>query len=187
MFEKIFEVIQWAFDALLPVVIVMPYERGVLIRLGIYKRDLDPGLHWCWPLHFDVVHKENVVTRTERISGLATTTSDGKSVGFDVVITYSISDIRKALLEVDDLQDAVADTCAGIIGTELAKAEWSSIRNGEVTEDLAKICRKRGWKYGIEINAVQLVGIALVKNIRISGHPGGESRASSIHLNLPSA
>jgi hypothetical protein len=70
---------------------------------------------------------------------------------------------------VHDLKDAINDTCAGLIGTELAKHEWSTIWHGEATENLSNVCRKRGWKWGVEIISVQLVGAALVKNLRITG------------------
>ena len=174
MLDKLFEIIQWAFEALIPFVIIPEYQRAVHLRLGKFKRELGPGLHWKIPLHFDVVLDEYVVPRTKRIAGLSTTTADGESIGFEAVITWSISNIRKALLEVHDLEDAVADSCAGIIGTELSKAEWHAIWHGEVTEDLSTVCRKRGWKWGIEVHAVQLVGVARVRNLRIS-HSGGPS------------
>ncbi len=180
MFEKFFEVLQWAFEALLPFVIIMDYQEGVLLRFGRFNRKLDPGFHWLLPLHFDTCLHDDVKPRTERLTGLSTTTVDDKSIGFDAVVTYSIADIRKALLEVHDLKDAVADTCAGIIGTELSNKEWSAIRHGEVSEDLTSICRKRGWKWGIEVHAVQLMGVALVKNLRISGNAGD---GKSFHFN----
>lgn len=170
--EKLFEILQSIWASLLPFVVVRHYHEAVQLRLGIYKRSLKPGFHWIVPLNFDVVLHEDVKPRTERLSGLSTTTSDGKSIGFDAVVTYCITDIRKALLEVHDLKDAIADTCAGIIGTELSNKEWSAIWHGEVAEHLTTVCRKRGWKWGIEVQAVQLIGVALVKNLRISGNAG---------------
>lgn len=180
--EKLFELVQSAWQALLPFVVIAHYQEAVLLRLGIYKRNLGPGFHWIIPLHFDSVLHEDVKPRTERLPGLSTTTSDGKSIGFDAVITYFISDIKKAILEVHDLQDAVSDTCAGVIGMELANAEWSQIWHGEVVENLTAVCRKRGRKYGIEIQSVQLMGVALVKNIRISGNGGN---AKAFHTQSP--
>lgn len=170
--EKLFEILQSIWKSLIPFVVVRHYQEAVLLRLGIFKRVLKPGFHWIIPFNFDTVLDNDVKPRTERLAGLSTTTADGKSIGFDAVVTYSISDIKKAILEVHDLQDAVADTCAGVIGMELSNKEWDAIRYGKVTEDLSAICRKRGWKWGIEVHAVQLVGVALVKNLRISGNAG---------------
>ena len=130
MFDRIFEIIQWLFEFLVPFVILFPFERGLLIRLGKFKRELDPGFHWCAPFHIDTVLHDHVTPRVDHLIGLATTTKDDKSVGFDAVVTWRISDIKRALLEVTDLKDAIADICAGQIGTTLADTTWDSIRSG---------------------------------------------------------
>lgn len=176
MFDRLFEVLQWALEALIPFVIVHQFERAALLRLGRFVRILDPGFHWCLPLHFDQVYAINVVPRTEHLTGLSTTTIDGKSIGFDAVITYRVHDAEKAILEVEDLKDAVADTCAGQIGTTLAACSWETIWKGNAVDELTKVCRARGWRWGIEILSVQLAGAALVKNIRLS-HSAGDAAA----------
>lgn len=149
-------------------VVLEPYERGLLVRLGTFKHELESGFHWRLPFHIDQVFYEIVVPRTANISSLSTTTLDGKSIGFDAVITYKISDLKKAILEVTDLTDAVTDSCAGIIGTTLTKSTWDEIKGGEAVEGLTAACRKRGFRWGVEIQSVQLKGIAIVKNIRLS-------------------
>lgn len=183
MFEKLIEILQASFEALTPFVILADYQEGVSLRLGRFHRKLGPGFHWKIP-YFDSILHDDVKPRTERLTGLSTTTTDDKSIGFDAVVTYSIADIRKATLEVHDLKDAIADTCAGCIGTELSNKEWSAIRHGEAAEHLTAVCRKRGWKWGIEVHSVQLMGVALVKNIRISGN-AGHGGPLPIHLNAP--
>jgi hypothetical protein len=80
--------------------------------------------------------------------------------------------VQTALLDVVDLKDAIADSCAGIIGTTLSNCSWSAIVHGETGDTLTAECRKRGWKWGVEIQLVQLTGVAPVKNLRVSlsGH-----------------
>lgn len=168
MFDRLIDFVNQWLHALVFWHIIEPYERGLQLRMGRLVKELDPGLHWIMPFHVDTVVSENVVPRTERITGLATTTADGKSVGFDAIVTYRISDIQKAMLEVNDLKDAIADTCAGMIGTSLSNATWEQIRHGEAVDALTAACRKKGWKWGVEIQGVQLVGIALVRNLRLS-------------------
>lgn len=183
MFDKLFELISQWLHAFVFWYVVDPYERGLLLRLGRLKRILEPGFHWIAPFHVDRVLSENVVPRTERITGLATTTADGKSVGFDAIVTYRISDVEKALLEVEDLKDAIADSCAGTIGTNLSNAKWEDIRHGEAVEALTAACRKKGWKWGVEIQNVQLAGIALVRNLRLSiSAPPHANNMSTIHI-----
>src|ERR1700755_2839628 len=156
MFDKFFGILQWAFEALIPFVIIAPYERGVLLRLGHFRNVLAPGFHWCLPLHFDTVQCRNVVPRTTHISGLSTTTSDGRGVGFDAIVTWEIEDIQKAVLDVDDVQDAITDACAGEIGTRLSEEKWEDIYQGNALTKLTTACRRRGKKWGLNVIEVQL-------------------------------
>jgi regulator of protease activity HflC (stomatin/prohibitin superfamily) len=170
--DKLLDFLAGIWNDLVPIQVVPPYSGGVQLRLGKFLRVLQGG-GWYWKAPFaDNVLLDHVVPRTERLSGLATTTSDGKAIGFDAVITWRISDVQKAMLDVSDLKDAIADSCAGIIGTELSRSPWEAIVHGETVEALTAACRKRGWKWGVEIQLVQLTGVAPVKNLRVSlsGH-----------------
>jgi regulator of protease activity HflC (stomatin/prohibitin superfamily) len=169
MFDKLFEIIQAIFTSLVPFVVLQPFEAGVLVRFGTFKRVLEPGFHWVYPFHIDVVWNEHTTPRTEHLHGLSTTTKDGKSIGFDAVVTYQVNDIKKAMLDVTLMKDAIADTCMGIIGTELTNSTWDEVMHGSTVEGLTKACRARGWRWGIEILSVQLAGVSIVKNIRLSG------------------
>jgi regulator of protease activity HflC (stomatin/prohibitin superfamily) len=170
--DKLLDFLASIWHELVPIVVMHPYNSGVQIRMGKVLRVLAAG-GWYWKIPFvDDVLNEHIVPRTERLTGLATTTVDGKAIGFDAVVTYRISDIQKALLDVYDLKDAIADSCAGIIGTELSTVSWAHIINGDMVDTLTAACRKRGWKWGVEIQLVQLTGVAPVKNLRVSlsGH-----------------
>jgi regulator of protease activity HflC (stomatin/prohibitin superfamily) len=172
VFDKLIDILREIWSELIPIEVIHPYNGGIQLRMGRPLRTLAGG-GWYWKLPFaDHILTECMVPRTERLTGLATTTVDGKAVGFDAVITYKVSDIQKSLLEVNDMKDAIADTCAGIIGTELSNAGWDDIVHGNTVESLTAACRKRGWKWGVEIQQVQLTGVAPVKNLRVSlsGH-----------------
>jgi regulator of protease activity HflC (stomatin/prohibitin superfamily) len=172
MLDKLLDFLASVWKELVPIVVLHPYDGAVQLRLGRALRVLEGG-GWYWKVPFaDDIVNDHVVPRTTRLNGLATTTSDGKAIGFDAVVTWRISDVRKAMLDVSDLRDAIADSCAGVIGTELSNASWLAIIHGNTVEDLTAACRKRGWKWGVEIQQVQLTGVAPVKNLRVSlsGH-----------------
>lgn len=169
MFDRLVDLLQSLWDALLPWTVVAPYEAAVLVRLGTFKRVLKPGFHWIVPFRVDAVLSEHTTPQTHRIAGLSTTTRDGKSIGFDAVITFQVADIEKAVLRVTNVRDAIVDTCTGVLGTELSDAAWEDVLHGRVTDGLTKACRARGWKWGIEVIQVQLAGVCAVKNIRLSG------------------
>jgi regulator of protease activity HflC (stomatin/prohibitin superfamily) len=168
MFDKLLEILKEIWGDLTPIAVLHQYNGGVQMRMGKLLRVLEGG-GWYWKVPFaDHIIFESVVPRTERLTGLATTTADGKAIGFDAVVTWRISDIQKSLLEVNDLKDAIADTCAGIIGSELSNSVWEDILHGNTVESLTAACRKRGWRWGVEIQQVQLTGVAPVRNLRVS-------------------
>lgn len=172
MFDKLVELLEAVWDSLLPWVVLQPFERGVLVRLGKFNRVLGPGLHLVWPFHIDVVWHHTVTLSTHEIAGLCTTTKDDVAVAFDAIVSYEIVDIEKAILNVTGVEHAIIDTCKGIIGTELSEYTWAEILHGEQLDKLTGRCARRARKWGIEITAVQPAGVCRVKNIRLTGLPG---------------
>jgi regulator of protease activity HflC (stomatin/prohibitin superfamily) len=147
--------------------VVYEYKRGVLFRFGKFVRVLEPGLHFMLPFNIDCVMTETISIRVQDLGALATTTTDGKQVGFEVVVTFRIKDVKDALINVDKVEDAIKDACLGVVGTICTALTWDEVKSENVSDKLTTACRKRGWKYGVEIISVQLAGVSLVRNIRL--------------------
>lgn len=149
-------------------VILEPYDEGVMLRLGKFTKTLGPGLTWKLPFGFETALIQSVVPTTHSLGNESITTKDGKGVGFHSIVTYQIRDIKKALLDVADTDHALRDACAGEIGRVLREHNWCDIIGSvEILDELTAACRKRGFRYGIEVMSVQLAGLALVKSIRL--------------------
>jgi regulator of protease activity HflC (stomatin/prohibitin superfamily) len=150
-------------------IVLNPYEAGVQIRLGKFKKVLEPGFHWLLPFGIDQTLHEHTVPRTHTLGDQSVTTLDGKGIGFQAVITYQVNDIKKALMDVEDSDHAIQDSCAGNIAHVLAGYTWADI-NGkfdEVMDAVTKTCRARGWKFGLEIKSVQCATITTVRTYRL--------------------
>lgn len=147
--------------------VLQPYEQGVLVRLGKFVRVMEPGFHWVAPLSVDVVHYESVVPTTHSLGNESITTKDGKAVSFHAVVTFQIADIEKVLLSVHDTDHALVDACRGEVARTLMAHTWDEIVQDSIYDDLTKACRKRGWRWGIEVMSVQLAGLSLARNIRL--------------------
>lgn len=165
--EKIFEFISQFGTLFVLWTVVDPYEGGLVLRLGKYHRDLKPGFNWLLPLRIERIISEHIVPRTSRVHSMSTTTKDGRTIGFEAVVTWRINDMKKSLLEVSSLQDAIMDCCMGVIGTDLSESSWDDIVHGKTIEALSATCRKNGWKWGVEIIRVQLTGVVAARNIRL--------------------
>jgi regulator of protease activity HflC (stomatin/prohibitin superfamily) len=147
--------------------VIDPYEQGIVLRLGKFQRILECGFHWVIPFGIDRVAAEHTVPSTHALGDASITTVDGKSVGFHAVVTYKVRDIVKALLEVEDVNHAVRDACSGEIGRVLRESTWSQILEPAILDQLTAACRKRGFRYGIEILSVQLSQLILCRTMRL--------------------
>lgn len=168
MFDRLIDFILSGIDAFRFWVVLYPYESGVLLRLGKFERVIEPGtFNWRWPF-FDHIVYDNIAARAQGLGDSSTTTKDGIQIGFNPVITYRISDIKKALLDVDDVEDAVRDACLGTIGATLSSKTREELYETEaVNKLLTEVCRKRGWRWGVEIMQVQLSTLANCRTVRL--------------------
>jgi regulator of protease activity HflC (stomatin/prohibitin superfamily) len=167
VFERIFEFLTQFAELFKFWEVIHPYEGGLVLRLGIYNRDLKPGYNWIIPFGFEHTITEYTVKRTSRVHSMSTDTKDGVTIGFEAVVTWKIHDLKKSLLEVSGLKDAIADCCMGVIGTALSEWTYEEIRHGKLVEELSTACRKQGWSWGIEVIRVQLAGVARARNLRL--------------------
>jgi len=153
--------------------VIKDYERGVVLRLGVFHQELAPGLHWIRPLGIDNVLIDNVVPRTVALGAQSLMTKDGVTVAVSAVVTAQIRYIRKALLEVEGVDHALVDSCSASVAEHVARSTWDELRATAGAETLLKECRKQAFQYGIEVSRVQLSDITTCRVIRLhvaNGH-----------------
>jgi regulator of protease activity HflC (stomatin/prohibitin superfamily) len=173
--DKFFEVLKECFFFFVPFVVLRHYERGVKLRKGINRGKLEPGFHWVIPFNIDHVLHDNVAPRTHRIvSNL--TTLDGRSVVVGLVVTSRIRDIEKALLEVEDMDTAMDDSCRGSLFRYVSARTWDDLRVAQVPtpddddvgpEELYKACRRMAFRWGVEVMRVQLSDLSVSRSLRL--------------------
>jgi len=168
MFDKLVEIVIQFAELFKFWVVMNPYEAGVKLRLGKYVKNLDPGFNWMIPFGIDQYEHEHIVPRTHSLPAQSVTLADGKQVGFEAVITYKVRDIEVALLQVENSDHAIQDSCAGQIAHTIMQCTWSELVESEDWNDrVLKACRQRGFKFGLEITNVQFSTLALMKNLRL--------------------
>lgn len=168
MFDKLVEIVIQFAELFKFWVVMMPYEGGVKLRLGKYVKNLDPGWNWMIPFGIDQYEHEHTVPRTHSLPAQSVTLADGKQAGFEAVITYKVRDIEVALLQVENSDHAIQDSCAGQIAHTIMQCTWSELVESDDWNDrVLKACRQRGFKFGLEITNVQFSTLALMKNLRL--------------------
>jgi regulator of protease activity HflC (stomatin/prohibitin superfamily) len=167
MFDRLIDVFLQFIDLFKFWTVIDQFERGVVLRLGKYNRTLEPGLHFTYPFNLDVVLTDNVVPRTVNMGCQSLVTIDGKAVVVSAIITAQIRDVQKALLEVENVNQALTDSCFATIGDLVIAHSWTQIKDPEFAETVFKACRKQAFKYGIEILRVQFADLVTAKAYRI--------------------
>lgn len=164
MFDRLIDVLVQAWDSLKPWEILRSYERGVRLRGGAVHAVLEPGIHYKIPL-VDTVLSDNVVTRTHNLSPQALSTKDGKTVQVSGIMRFSIRDVQKALLEVEGIDHATRDIGYLIIADAVQRSTYEEVRQAAFAETLTKAARKRGRRYGIEVEELGLSDISPAKTL----------------------
>lgn len=159
-FDRLFEIIAQCFEWFVPFVVIRVYEGAVQLRQGKRHKILRGGFHWVVPFGVDHVIHENINWQVKPIGLQSLFTKDGHAVSLNAVATHRIGegdeDIARALLEVDSVEHALLDACAGAIGAHVASHTWDELRTEDTPNELSKVCRRNGKRFGIEIERIQL-------------------------------
>ncbi len=132
------------------------YEKGVVLQLGKFRREVGPGFWFCLPFGIDQVLQENFTFRTARLRTQTLTTKDLKTVVVSPVVAYRIKHIKKFLLEVESAEDALKDVTYGTMGEKIRSAHFLDMMTDEWHDELYKEVREQGFIFGIEVLSVRL-------------------------------
>ena len=89
MFDKLVELLTNWWIELKPIVIIRDYEEAVMLRFGVFKKVLKPGLHFKIPM-FDEVIDQHVVITTLSLDAQSLYTMDKQNIVVKGVIKYKI-------------------------------------------------------------------------------------------------
>ena len=164
LLDKLLDIIINFKDAIAIFFIVDDTEMGIVKRLGIYTRTVEPGLRFKWPL-IEEYETEMVVTTTLSMDSQTLTTFDDKSVVISAIVTYSISDIKKYLLNMYDPEEVLADITMGEIQARVSEINYINIF--DVQQSVLPLVRNKLKNYGIKVKTVTFVDLGAVRSIRL--------------------
>ena len=139
------------------------WERGVLLRLGRYKRVLGPGINWTFPGFDRLVATVDMRIRSTPFQAEKTLTKDTVPVNVDAVLFWVVTDARKAIVEVEHYAATVSwaaqTTLRDVIGhTELVR--MISDRE-QVDHQLQEIIDAKTSDWGITVQSVEVRDVRL--------------------------
>jgi regulator of protease activity HflC (stomatin/prohibitin superfamily) len=160
--------------ALWPLAVVEFNERGLLIRLGKVRQELEPGLHWRWWF----IERVAVVTSTEDFIDLPfgdAVTRDGVPVTFSANVGFKIISPMRMWQAVHDVDENLSRLALGQLSTTISKRTYDEHARGNeaMRTWLKQQLERETSKWGIEITQVYITTLSKARQIRLL-KDGGE-------------
>ena len=151
--------------------IVRPTHRGVIERLGKYKRFADPGFHWLIP----IVEKMFLVNVTEQMSNAEPQeiiTFDNLNAKVDAQVYFKVNSdeesVKRSQYQVNNYEFQIVNlartTLRNIIGTMTLKSANSE--RGKINDELHNTLKHETSSWGIEIVRTELKEIDPPKDVQ---------------------
>jgi regulator of protease activity HflC (stomatin/prohibitin superfamily) len=151
---------------MLPFVIIEQWNSAVQLRYGKFIKVLYPGIHFKIPF-FDSVMECPVITQSVNLPSQTLTTLDEQSIVLKSIIRYKVNNIQTFLLKVMHANDVLIDTTQGMIRDVVELTKWEDLTN--VNETITNKVKDYVVRWGIEIEAVTITDLGIVKSFRIFG------------------
>lgn len=146
---------------LLGIRIVRPTHRGLIERLGKYKKLADPGFHWIIPV-VDRLFMVNITEQMVDAEPQEIITNDNLNASVDAQVYFRVKadeeSIKGSTYDVDNYQWQIVNlartTLRNIIGTLTLKSANSE--RGKINNELHETLHKETKSWGIEIIRTEL-------------------------------
>jgi hypothetical protein len=147
--------------------IVNPDQIGVLVRFGKFKKDLTPGVYFCFP-YFDEVFMTTSVTQVVHLSPQSIRSRDNKTVAITCAAVFSIIDAELAILEIDDTDEYIISYIADSISSYVNETDFVHISIGGLTDYVMKTCSATLLdEVGVDLECINIYDLAEHKIIRL--------------------
>ena len=166
MLDKLVDLLVRFGRDMLPFVIIEQWNGAVQLRYGKWIRNLSGGIHFKIPF-FDSIIESPMITQSVNLPSQTLTTLDEQSIVLKSIIRYRVSNIQTYLLSVMHANDVLIDTTQGIIRDVVEMTRWNDLVdvNTQITNEVKEFVVK----WGIEVEAVTITDLGIVKSFRIFG------------------
>lgn len=146
--------------------IIREYERAVVFRLGRLLGVKGPGIFFLIPL-VDTMIKTDLRTAVIDVSKQRVITKDNVTVDVDAVVYYRVSDPQKAIVQVEDYQDATRllaqTTLRDILGQ--VDLDYLLSQRDDLNKKIQKILDTATDPWGIKVSGVTIKDASLPEDM----------------------
>ena len=143
------------------------WERAVVLRMGKYKGLRGPGLFMMIPIIDTVSTYIDQRVRVSPFKAEQTLTKDTVPVNVDAVVYWTVWDVEKAALEVQEYKKAIEHIAQTGLRDTIGKHELSDLlqERDKIAEDLQQVLDSNTSPWGITCQTVGINDIAIPQDL----------------------
>lgn len=143
---------------LLSVRVADQWERVALLRLGRFQGMRGPGMFWIIPIVDSVSPAVDQRVRVGNVKAESTLTKDTVPVSVDAVYFWVVWNAEKAILEVEDFDEAIAMAAQTALRESIGRHELAQMitERESIGEELQRTLDEKTNPWGITIQSVEV-------------------------------
>jgi regulator of protease activity HflC (stomatin/prohibitin superfamily) len=140
-------------------IIINQYDRGIVLRLGVYKKQVRPGIHTRFPL-IDNVLVIDIREKVREFNAERMLTKDNVPVTIDAILRYRIIEERSndALLNVENFNEMIKQVSQTTLRNNIGSSLFQEIlsKREEINYTIKSIISKESNNWGIMVTGVEI-------------------------------
>ena len=146
-----------------------PWEEGIVTRLGKYHRNVGPGIAWHIPFELETITVLNVKPTAMELEAQSCLTDDDVKVVAKAVLMWGVFDIRRALVDVENVAETLGDIAVGVIHEQIQGQDWEYVRTPAFRNDVKRAIQREARKWGISVPKVKFQDLTTAESYRLFG------------------
>jgi hypothetical protein len=147
--------------------IAYQWERAVVLRLGKFRTLRKPGIFFILPVIDKVARFVDQRIRVTDFSAEMTLTSDTVPVNVDAIAFWVVWDAQKAVLEVEQFEEAVVLSAQTALRNGIGKNDLANLlsERDRLGNEIQKVLDEKTNAWGITTQAVEIRDIIIPKDL----------------------
>jgi len=161
------ELLQQLFCFIPRPILLTPYEAGLRFTFGKFIKKITNGWFFWIPLFQKIVYME-IQTQVVDLRSQSVRTKDGQSVIVSGAIQYSIKNVEKAILNVQDVDKSLETLALGVILEFVKNKTLEDCHNIEaLKKEILRGIKDAAQGWGLKIEKIYITDLDKTRNIRL--------------------
>lgn len=140
-------------------IIINQYERAIILRVGVYRGQVKPGIHTRLPL-IDNILVIDIREKVREFNAEKMLTKDNVPVTIDAILRYKIIEEKSndALLNVENFNEMIKQVSQTTLRNNIGSSNFQEIlsKREEINHNIKSIISKEAENWGVMVTGVEI-------------------------------